>query len=182
MDPQGAHHPSTSKVSRLICAKRQKRESSRYSWAVSGRPGRCRLRLHGPCGSRGWDGSMGSSRDSRSGPRPLHLTPGRWLHGQTGTPFWPTRNHPFGPFLVHSIIDVRRTRVNLAWPLIDCLCPLRSTSREIMRHGREKTSTTMAERREAFWLLAFGGSETPMGRGEDVGEKLVPLCQGRERP
>jgi hypothetical protein len=39
----------------------------------------------------------------------------------------------------------------------------------------------MAERREAFWLLAFGGSETPMGRGEDVGEKLVPLCQGRER-
>jgi hypothetical protein len=44
----------------------------------------------------------------------------------------------------------------------------------------------MVERREAFlafgfWLLAFGGSETPMGRGEDVGEKLVPLCQGRER-
>lgn len=50
-----------------------------------------------------------------------------------------------------------------------------------MRHGREKTSTIMAERREAFWLLAFGGSETPMGRGEDVGERLVPLCQGRER-
>jgi hypothetical protein len=37
--------------------------------------------------------------------------------------------------------------------IIDCRCPLRSTSREIMRHGREKTSTTMAERREAFWLL-----------------------------
>jgi len=72
----------------------------------------------GPVGAGYGTGAWDRAGILGGGPRPLHLTPGRWLHGQTGTPFWPTRNHPFGPFLVHLIIDVRRTRVNLAWPLL----------------------------------------------------------------